>query len=81
MAEQNKHAEAGKESRDDTNIQLHRWSSKSEDLALPLPAAVLQHLGITGPCALTVNRVGQTLILRKKGSPRAWRIPIQETAV
>jgi hypothetical protein len=81
MAEQSKHAETGRKSRDDMNIQLHRWSSKSEDLALPLPAAVLQHLGISGPCTLTVNRAGQTLILRKKGSPRAWRIPLHKSVV
>lgn len=81
MFEPDTHPTAGKNSDKCMNIQLKRWSNKSEDLAVPLPIAVLQHLGITEPCTLTVDRVGKTLILKKKGSPNAWRIPIDETAV
>ena len=81
MFEPDRPPTAGKNSDKCKNIQLKRWSNKSEDLAVPLPIAVLQHLGITGPCTITAERVGKTLILKKKGSPNAWQMAIDETAV
>jgi hypothetical protein len=81
MLVQNTGVKAAKRRGDGVDIQLQRWSNQTKDLALPLPPAVLQHLRISGPCALTAKRMGQTLILKKKGSPLAWRIRIPATAV